>query len=79
MVAGGLPAVVFMMSASSPMHSFMPVYRVRLPLTGIFFAAGGTLVVHSPLGQRCGGYISLPKEKHVNETRWCSFGSKRCW
>jgi aquaporin Z len=58
MVAWGLSAVVFMMSASSPMHSLMPVYRVRLLLTGILFAAGGTLVVYSPLGQRSGGHIN---------------------
>ena len=58
MVAWGLSAVVFMMSASSPMHSLMPVYRVRLLLTGILFAAGGTVVVYSPLGQRSGGHIN---------------------
>jgi aquaporin Z len=58
MVAWGLSAVVFMMSASSPMHSLMPVYRIRLLLTGILFAAGGTLVVYSPLGQRSGGHIN---------------------
>ena len=58
MVAWGLSAVVFMMSASSPMHSLMPVYRVRLLLTGILFAAGGTAVVYSPLGQRSGGHLN---------------------
>ncbi|HSE14522.1 MAG TPA: aquaporin [Candidatus Deferrimicrobium sp.] len=58
MVAWGLSAVVFMMSASSPMQSLMPVYRVRLLLTGILFAAGGTLVVYSPLGERSGGHIN---------------------
>ncbi|MHB8782491.1 MAG: MIP/aquaporin family protein [Desulfobacteria bacterium] len=58
MVAWGLSAVVFMMSASSPMHSLMPGYRVRLLLTGILFAAGGTAVVYSPLGQRSGGHIN---------------------
>lgn len=58
MVAWGLSAVVFMMSASSPMQSLMPLYRVRLLLTGILFAAGGTLVVYSPLGQRSGGHIN---------------------
>ena len=58
MVAWGLSAVVFMMSASSPAHSLMPAYRVRLLLTGILFAAGGTAVVYSPLGQRSGGHIN---------------------
>jgi aquaporin Z len=58
MVAWGLSAVVFMMSASSPMHTLLPVYRVRLLLTGILFAAGGTMVVYSPLGQRSGGHIN---------------------
>lgn len=58
MVAWGLSAVVFMMSASSPMHSLMPGYRVRLLLTGILFASGGTAVVYSPLGQRSGGHIN---------------------
>jgi hypothetical protein len=50
MVAWGLSAVVFMMSTSSPMHSLIPMYRMRLLLTGILFATGGTLVVYSPLG-----------------------------
>lgn len=58
MVAWGLSAVVFVMSASSPMLSLVPIYRVRLLLTGILFAAGGTLVVYSPLGQRSGGHIN---------------------
>lgn len=58
MVAWGLSAVVFMMGASSPMHSLMPAYRARLLLTGILFAAGGTAVVYSPLGQRSGGHIN---------------------
>ena len=58
MVAWGLSAVVFMMSASSPMLSLMPVFRVRLLLTGILFAAGGTVVIYSPLGQRSGGHIN---------------------
>ncbi|MGE5189843.1 MAG: MIP/aquaporin family protein [Gemmatimonadota bacterium] len=58
MVAWGLSAVVFMMSASSPMGALMPSYRLRLLLTGIVFAAGGTLVVYSPLGQRSGGHIN---------------------
>jgi aquaporin Z len=58
MVAWGLSAVVFMMSASSPMNSLVPAYRVRLLLTGILFAAGGTLVVYSPLGQRSGGHLN---------------------
>ena len=58
MVAWGLSAVVFMMSASTPIRSLMPEYRARLLLTGILFAAGGTLVVYSPLGQRSGGHIN---------------------
>ena len=58
MVAWGLSAVVFMMSPSSPMHSLIPMYRMRLLLTGILFAAGGTLVVYSPLGQRSGGHLN---------------------
>jgi aquaporin Z len=58
MVAWGLSAVVFMMSASSPMLSLVPVFRVRLLMTGILFAAGGTAVVYSPLGQRSGGHIN---------------------
>ena len=58
MVAWGLSAVVFLMSYSSPMHSLIPVYRVRLLLTGILFAAGGTAVVYSPLGQQSGGHIN---------------------
>src|SRR5512135_2095020 len=58
MVAWGLSAVVFMMSASSPMQSLIPPFRLRLLLTGILFAAGGTLVVYSPVGQRSGGHIN---------------------
>jgi hypothetical protein len=34
MVAWGLSAVVFVMSASSPMNSLVPAYRVRLLLAG---------------------------------------------
>ncbi|MGE5285051.1 MAG: MIP/aquaporin family protein [Actinomycetota bacterium] len=58
MVAWGLSAVVCMMSASSPMHSLVPAYRERLLLTGILFAAGGTAVIYSPLGQRSGGHLN---------------------
>ncbi len=58
MVAWGLSAVVLVMSSSSPLHSLIPAYRVRLLLTGILFAAGGTMVVYSPLGQRSGGHIN---------------------
>ncbi len=58
MVAWGLSAVVFMMSASSPMQSLLSPYRLRLLLTGVLFAAGGTGVVYSPLGQRSGGHIN---------------------
>jgi len=58
MVAWGLSAVVFMMSAASPVHSLMPAYRVRLLATGILFATGGTAVVYSSLGQRSGGHLN---------------------
>ena len=58
MVAWGLSAIVFMMSASSPMPSVVPMYRARLLVTGILFATGGPLVVYSPLGQRSGGHIN---------------------
>lgn len=58
MVAWGLSAVVFMMSAASPMALLIPVERVRLLATGILFASGGTLVIYSPLGQRSGGHLN---------------------
>ena len=58
MVAWGLSAVVFMMSAASPMARLVPSARLRLLATGFLFAAGGTAVVYSPLGQRSGGHIN---------------------
>jgi len=58
MVAWGLSAVIFMMSAASPVHSLIPADRIRLLVTGILFAAGGTLVIYSSLGQRSGGHIN---------------------
>ncbi len=57
-VAWGLSAVVFMMSAASPMAGLVPSVRARLLATGCLFAAGGTLVVYSPLGQRSGGHLN---------------------
>src|SRR5512135_72206 len=58
MVAWGLSAVVFMMSDASPMARLVPSPRLRLLATGCLFAAGGTAVVYSPLGQRSGGHIN---------------------
>ncbi len=58
MVAWGLSAVVFMMSAASPMAGLVPSAWARLLATGCLFAAGGTLVVYSPLGQRSGGHLN---------------------
>ena len=60
MVAWGLSAVVFMMSASSPMNSLVPAYRVRLLLTGILFAAGGTWSSTPPWGSEAAG-TSTPR------------------
>ncbi len=58
MVAWGLSAVVFMMSAASPVSRLVPSARLRLLATGCLFAAGGTAVVYSRLGQRSGGHIN---------------------
>ncbi len=58
MVAWGLSAVVLMMSAASPIARLLPSARLRLLVTGCLFAAGGTAVVYSPLGQRSGGHIN---------------------
>lgn len=58
MVAWGLSAVVFMMSAASPVGRIVPSAGLRLLATGCLFAAGGTAVVYSPLGQRSGGHIN---------------------
>ncbi len=58
MVAWGLSAVVLMMSAASPAAALVPSARARLLATGCLFAAGGTLVVYSPLGQRSGGHLN---------------------
>lgn len=58
MVAWGLSAVVFMMSTASPMGRLVPSARLRLLATGCLFAAGGTAVIYSPLGQRSGGHIN---------------------
>ncbi len=58
MVAWGLSAVVFMMSAASPVARLVPSVRLRLLATGCLFAAGGTAVVYSRLGQRSGGHIN---------------------
>jgi aquaporin Z len=58
MVAWGLSSVVFMMSPASPVPSLVHADRIRLLITGILFAAGATMVVYSPLGQRSGGHIN---------------------
>ncbi len=58
MVAWGLSAVVVTMSDFSPVPRMVPDYRLRLLLTGVLFASGGTAIVYSPLGQRSGGHLN---------------------
>lgn len=58
MMTGGIGVIALMWGAGSPMRAVeMPVGLRRL-LTGILFAAGGTLVGLSPLGQRSGGHLN---------------------
>ena len=54
----GLSAVSLNFGESSPMLSLIPPFRLRLLLTGLIFAGGGTAVVYSPLGQLSGGHIN---------------------
>jgi aquaporin Z len=53
----GIGAVALMWAPGSPMP-VMPNPALRRLITGIMFAAGATLVVYSPLGQRSGGHIN---------------------
>jgi aquaporin Z len=53
----GVSAVAFMWAPGSPVPAVGSAFLRRL-VTGIFFAAGGTAVVYSPLGQRSGAHIN---------------------
>ena len=58
MMTVGIGAIVLMWGDGSPMRAVeMPVGLRRL-LTGILFAAGGTVVALSPLGQRSGAHLN---------------------
>lgn len=57
MLFAGVSAVSFMWAPGSPVPVVENTMLRRL-LTGIMFAAGGTAVVYSPLGQISGGHIN---------------------
>lgn len=54
----GLSAVVFDMSAGSPVARLIPSTSWRLLLTGLIFAGSGSLVAISPLGKLSGAHIN---------------------
>jgi aquaporin Z len=53
----GITAVALMWAPGSPVP-VVPNPMLRRLITGIIFAAGATVVVYSPLGQRSGGHIN---------------------
>jgi aquaporin Z len=58
MMTIGISAVVLVWGDGSPMRAVEMPAGLRRLLTGILFAAGGTLVALSPLGQRSGGHLN---------------------
>jgi aquaporin Z len=57
MMAIGLGAVTLLWAPASPVPR-IPLERLRLLATGTIFAAGATLVVYSPIGQRSGAHLN---------------------
>jgi aquaporin Z len=73
MMTVGVGAIALLWGDGSPMRAVeMPVGLRRL-LTGILFAAGGTLVALSPLGQRSGAHLNPV----VTWAFWCRGRVKR--
>lgn len=58
MVFFGLSAVVFDFAAGLPMERWIPDHSTRLLITGLCFAATGSLVAISPLGRLSGAHIN---------------------
>ena len=58
MMTVGIGAIVFMWGDGSPMRAVEMPFGLRRLLTGVLFAAGGTVVALSPLGQRSGGHLN---------------------
>jgi aquaporin Z len=58
MMVIGIGAVVLMWAGQSPLVTLIPSEDFRRLITGTLFAAGATLVVLSPLGQRSGGHLN---------------------
>lgn len=58
MIFIGLSAVAINFGVGSPMSQFIPDAKIRLLLTAVLFAGGGTAIVYSPLGRRSGGHLN---------------------
>jgi aquaporin Z len=58
MMTVGIGAIALMWGDWSPMHTVEMPAGLRRLLTGILFAAGGTFVALSPLGQRSGAHLN---------------------
>lgn len=58
MMLVGVGAIALMWADGSPLPGWIPSPDLRRFLTGLLFAAGATLVVVSPLGQRSGGHLN---------------------
>lgn len=58
MIFIGLTAVSLNFGEDSPVREMIVSDKVRLLLTGIIFAGGGTAVVYSPLGTKSGGHLN---------------------
>lgn len=54
----GLSAVSVNFGVGSPVLAWIPSFRLRLALTAVLFAGGGTAVVYSPLGRRSGAHLN---------------------
>ena len=58
LLLGGLSAVCLDFASGSPVVRVVPSHSIRLLLTGLLFAATGSLVAVSPLGRRSGAHLN---------------------
>jgi aquaporin Z len=58
LLLGGLSAVALDFGPGSPIARVLPSASARLLLTGMLFAATGSVIAVSPLGRRSGGHIN---------------------
>ncbi|MBD2309317.1 aquaporin [Chroococcidiopsis sp. FACHB-1243] len=58
MIFNGLSWVCWNFSPESPIVKLIPNPNVRLCLTALCFAGGGTAIAYSPLGKRSGGHLN---------------------